>query len=345
MQRLNDILSYLNGITVFHTRLNNDFRFQSGIWLLLLLLLPILWFLTSWIQRKTTPTIYFPGTEILAKIKSSTSISRIMLIRSIHYLAIIFIIIALARPQFGNVERKTFSDGIDIMLISDLSLSMRAQDFLPNRLEASQRVMEKFVDGRIGDRIGLCIFATEAATIVPMTLDYNVVKSFIGKLNFGLVDGNSTAIGTGLATGLKKILESDSKTKIMILLTDGENNAGNIDPIVAAEACKASGVKVYTIGIGSEGFINTPFGRQQLPGIDEETLSKIAKITNGSYFRATDNFKLAEVYDQINKLEKSKVETFQIDNFREMAPLFIFVALGLFLLEILLKYFVWIKLP
>ncbi|MDD4278674.1 MAG: VWA domain-containing protein [Candidatus Sumerlaeales bacterium] len=344
MEILNSLLDRMNGLSLFHAY-SNEFRLQSGVYLLLLLLVPIIAILCSYIKKKTAPTLVFPGTTILCKLGLQATNKRSFILNLCRYGAIILLIFAMSRPQYGNVERKTFSDGIDIMLVSDISFSMQANDFFPNRLEASKNVMEKFVDGRVGDRIGLTVFATEAAPIVPMTLDYNVVKSFIGKLNFNLVDGNSTAIGMGLATALKKILESDAKTKIVILLTDGENNAGDIDPLVAAEAAKSSGVRVYTIGIGSEGTMATPFGRQQLPGIDEESLSEIAKMTGGVYFRATDNFQLADVYKQIDKLEKSRVETLQIDNFNELAPYLILWALVLLLIEFTLKSLIWVRLP
>lgn len=340
----NNWQGWLTGSSIFQTSAG-DFRLLSGYWLVLLFVLPVLYWIVSGLRRYFRASILFPGTGILADLGIKPAKYPKLITGTLRYLALALVTFAAARPQFGNIERQTFSNGIDIMLVADVSLSMRTPDFFPNRLEASKEVMQKFVSERIGDRIGLTIFATEAAPLVPMTLDYNVVKAFIKKIDFGLVDGNSTAIGMGLATALKKVKESDAKSKIIILLTDGENNAGNIDPLVAAEAAKASSVRVYTIGIGSNSVMTTPFGRQQMPGIDEESLRKIAEITGGSYFLATDNTKLAQVYNQIDKLEKSKVETTQFDNFNELAPWFIYAALLLLFLELLLRSFVWIRLP
>jgi len=247
------------------------------------------------------------------------------------------LIFALARPQHGKVERETFSEGIDIALVLDVSLSMRAGDFHPNRLEAAKDVLKQFVLDRRGDRQTLVIFGSEAATLVPLTLDSGVVYSFVDRIRFNLVNGETTAIGMGLATALDRLRESKAKSRIAILLTDGENNAGKIDPLKAAEAARALGVKVYTIGVGSNSSQIGPFGMRLDAGLDETTLKQIAELTGGVYFRATDEEKLSEIYEQIDKLEKSKIEATQFDNFNDLVHWFAVPALLLLLLEAALR--------
>ncbi len=269
-------------------------------------------------------------------------------VRLLRMLALSCLVIALARPQYGRTERKSFTEGIDIMLLLDVSGSMKSQDFVPNRLEAAKAVLKDFVAGRTGDRIGLVIFAATAASIVPLTLDYLVVQKFIDSVRFGVVDERATAIGEGLALALKKLEKSTAKSKVILLLTDGENNAGKIDPLTAAEAARALKVRVYTIGVGTDaastgGLFGGLLGPEA--GLDEKTLKAIAEKTGGLYFHATSNAKLREIYRQIDKLEKTRIQSTQFDRFNELAPWFIAVALGLVALELLLTASRGVKVP
>jgi Ca-activated chloride channel family protein len=253
-------------------------------------------------------------------------------------LALAMFVVALARPQYGRTERKSFAEGIDIMLLLDVSGSMSSQDFVPNRLEAAKEVMKEFVAGRNGDRIGIVVFGATAATIVPLTLDYAVVQQLIDRINFGIVDERQTAIGMGIVTALKKLEKSKARSKVIVLLTDGENNAGNVDPLAAADAAKALKVRIYTIGVGTDtsrsgGLFGGMFSPEA--GLDEKTLKAIADKTGGLYFHATSNDKLRAIYRQIDKLEKTRVESVEFDRFNELAPFFIglaFIFLGMELL-------------
>lgn len=266
----------------------------------------------------------------------------------LRILALGCLVIALARPQYGRTERKSYTEGIDILLVLDVSGSMKSQDFVPNRLEAAKAVLKDFVAGRMGDRIGLVIFAATAASIVPLTLDYLVVQKFIDSIRFGILDERATAIGEGLALALKKLEKSTAKSKVIVLLTDGENNAGKIDPLTAAEAAKALKVRVYTIGVGTDaasagGVFGGLFGPEA--GLDEKTLKAIADKTGGLYFHATSNEKLREIYRQIDKLEKTRIQSTQFDRFNELAPWFIAAALAFVALELLLTTTRGVKVP
>ncbi|MCX7020283.1 MAG: VWA domain-containing protein [bacterium] len=324
---------------------SGDLRFASPLFLLVLILLP---FLLAWIwrrQRVVPSTLRFSNIALLRKAlgRSGQSLARVL--GALRILALGLLLVAMARPQFGRIERQTFSEGIDIMLVLDVSDSMRTQDFSPNRLEAAKQVIGDFVAGRMGDRLGLAIYGTEAVTLVPLTLDYGVVRSFVERVRFDIVSGRSTSIGMGLATALTKLKDSKAKSKVIILLTDGQNNSGRIDPMTAAEACKTAKIKVYTIGVGSDQSAMTPFGFVPDAGIDEKTLRGIADMTGGAYFHATDNKKLSSIYAQIDKLEKSRVESTQFDNFNELAPYAIFIALALIIMELIIGSTRMVKVP
>lgn len=270
---------------------------------------------------------------------------------ALRLLALICIIIALARPQTRNDEQLTEGEGVDIVLCIDVSGSMTAQDFSPNRMEAAKKVAEDFVDQRMTDRIGIVIFSGESFTQCPLTTDHAVLKSQIEQIRNGLLE-DGTAIGSGLATSVDRLRTSTAKSKVVILLTDGINNGGLIDPGTAKEIAKRFNVKVYTIGVGTEGYaptpVNTPMGvvmQNEKVAIDEKLLTTIANETGGKYFRATDNRSLKNIYNEIDKLEKSKV---QITNFRRYAEKFypfVFVTLLFLFLEVLLRFTVFKKFP
>lgn len=270
----------------------------------------------------------------------------------LRLLAITCLIVALARPQVRNDEELISGEGIDIMLCMDVSGSMLAQDFTPNRLEAMKQVAIDFVDKRPTDRIGLVIFAGESFTSSPITMDRNTLKTQILNAQTGyLADG--TAIGDGLATSVERLKNSTVKTRIVILLTDGENQGGLLDPNAAKEIARSMGIKVYTIGMATEGFAAAPLQsddgqvtlRKQKVNINEELLRDIAAATGGLYFRARDNASLQNIYAEIDKLEKSKVQIMTLKRFREKYFPFA-VAAGIFLLlEIILRYTVFKKFP
>lgn len=266
-------------------------------------------------------------------------------------LAMFFIIVALARPQTSSAEQQVEGEGVDIILCIDVSGSMTAQDFTPNRMEAAKAVAENFVENRLTDRIGIVIFSGESFTQCPLTTDKAVLSAAIQNIRNGLLE-DGTAIGDGLSTGIDRLRSSQSKSKVVILLTDGENNGGLIGPSNAKEIAKAFGVKVYTIGVGTEGYapfpIKTDLGviiQQQKVTIDEKLLKEIAVETGGKYFRAKDNEGLQHIYQEIDRLEKSKVEVSTITRYTEKFFPYVAIALGLLFLELLLRYTVFRKFP
>ena len=261
---------------------------------------------------------------------------------------------ALARPQ--DVERlsRTNTEGIDIMLAIDVSGSMLARDFRPDRITAAKEVAGSFIADRYGDRIGLVAFAGEAFTQSPLTTDQGTLQTLLARIRSGLIE-DGTAIGNGLATAINRLRESEAKSKVIILLTDGVNNRGEIAPQTAAEIAKAQGIRVYTIGVGTEGMApysavniyGTPTGGTVMAKveIDEKTLRSIAEQTGGQYFRATDKAKLKAIYDQINQLEKSKVEVTEHVTYHEQFLLWALAGLGLLVLEFLFSNLVLKRIP
>jgi len=266
-------------------------------------------------------------------------------------LALACVIIALARPQTRNDEQLVTGEGIDIVLCLDISGSMLAQDFTPNRMEAAKNVAGQFIDQRPTDRIGLVIFSGESFTMCPLTTDRIVLKTQLANVQSGLLE-DGTAIGSGLATGVDRLRNSPSKSKVIILLTDGENNGGLIDPNTAKEIAKSIGVKVYTIGMGTEGFapvpVQTPAGivyQKEKVNIDEKLLTQIATETGGRYYRAKDNESLKNIYGEIDQLEKSKIETTTLRRYTEQFYPFALAAALLILLELLLRWTLLRKFP
>lgn len=320
---------------------------------LFLILFAIIPFLILWkfsVGRKQEAAVSLSTTKGLATSRSLKNLFQ-------HFpfvfrlLALSFIIIALARPQTKFDEQQTEGEGIDIILCIDVSGSMTAQDFSPNRMEAAKNVAMDFVDHRPSDRIGIVIFAGESFTQCPLTTDHYVLKSQIQQIRNGLLE-DGTAIGSGLATSVDRLRNSKSKSKVIILLTDGVNNGGLIDPSTAKEIAKAFKIKVYTIGVGTDGYaptpISTPMGivmSNEKVAIDEKLLKNIADETGGKYFRATDNRSLNHIYNEIDQLEKSKVEVTSFHRFTEKFYPFIFIAMGLLLIELILRYTLFKKFP
>ena len=314
------------------------------LWLLLLLPVLLAWY------------IWKNGTEKGAFVISSTSgfkaapFSLKVYLRhalvGLRLLAIGFLVVAIARPQARSSWKDIYSEGIDIVLAMDISGSMLAQDFKPNRIEASKNIAMDFIDGRPNDRIGLVIFSGESFTQCPLTTDHAVIKNLFTGIKTGMIN-DGTAIGMGLANAVSRIRESTAKSKVIILLTDGVNNQGAIAPLTAAEIAKAFGIRVYTIGIGTEGKALSPVARYPDGSyeydyvnveIDEQVLTSIATMTGGKYFRATGNSKLKEIYKEIDKLEKTKFEEKNFTNREEKFFVYALIAGIAFLLELILKY-------
>jgi Ca-activated chloride channel family protein len=319
-------------------------------WLLLVIPLMIWWFLKTRSRRKAAFTV--SSLEGLKKIPVSWKVRLRPLLLVLRLLAIALLIVALARPQTSNVTENINSEGIDIVLCLDVSGSMLAEDFHPNRIEAAKKVATEFVEQRPSDRIGLVIFAGESFTQCPITTDHAVLVNQIRKVNSGMLE-DGTAIGMGLATSVDRLRDSKAKSKVIILLTDGVNNTGLIDPATALEIAKLYKIRVYTIGVGTHGVapypVPMPDGSIQMQNmkvqIDEALLKKIADQTGGEYFRATDNRSLASIYSQIDKMEKTKVKITAFKRYGELFFPFALAALGLFLVEIIGRYTLFRSLP
>ena len=266
--------------------------------------------------------------------------------------AVALLVVALARPQNSEKGSSTTTEGIDIVLAMDVSTSMLARDFEPDRITAAKDVAAKFVADRPNDRIGIVAFAGESFTQSPLTTDRSTLQTLLGQISTGMIE-DGTAIGNGLATAVNRLRESDAKSKVVILLTDGVNNQGQIAPMTAAEIAKAQGIRVYTIGVGTEGmapypaidmFGNLTFVNQKVE-IDEKVLKAISDMTGGRYFRATDKEKLKAVYDEINQLEKSKIEVMEHISYHELFLTWALAALGLLFAEFLLSNLVLKRIP
>lgn len=250
-------------------------------------------------------------------------------------LSLILLLVALARPQKTDEQVEQWTEGIDIMLVLDISESMQIEDFTPNRLEAAKQVAREFIAGRFQDRIGMVIFSGEAISYCPLTTDYPMLNQMIDDIDFGMIDKGGTAIGSAIAVGLNRMRESDSKSKVLILLSDGENTAGSIDPITSANMAYAYGIKMYSIGIGKEGkvpFGTDMFGRTRYieQSLDEAVLREIAKIGDGQYFRATNNDALDQVFRLIDKYEKAEIKETRYKNTEDFYQIYLFFGLIFF---------------
>ncbi|WP_214228258.1 VWA domain-containing protein [Pedobacter sp. B4-66] len=314
-----------------------EFANPGFFWLLLLVPLMIGWYI--WRNKRLQGTMRISSVKsFMGAKKSGYGVLR-------HYsivlksLALIAIIIGLARPQSALSWQNSTTEGIDIVIATDISGSMLSEDLKPNRLEAGKNIAIDFIKDRPDDRIGLVVFSGESFTQCPLTIDHDVLINLFKGINNGMIE-DGTAIGMGLATAVNRLKDSEAKSKVIILLTDGSNTGGSIPPVTAAEIAKQMNVRVYTVGVGTKGFapypVKTPFGvqYQQVPvTIDEGTLSSIAKITGGKYFRATNNDKLKEIYQQIDKLEKAKIDVTQYHKKTERFLPFALIALALLLVE------------
>ena len=325
-------------------------------WLLLLLaLIPLLAWLKG--RRGGQPAFLYSSVQLVKGILDLNRSSVGAMLLRLRWLALALFIIALARPQLGEGEQKVTASGIDIVLALDLSGSMASEEFElhgqpANRLAVAKDVIEQFVAKRTSDRIGLVAFAGRAYIATPLTLDHDFLLQNLNRLNLGTIE-DGTAIGSGLATSVDRLRSSKSKSKVIILLTDGENNGGQIPPLTAKELAKATGVKVYTIGVGTEGFAQTPMQTQtgavvmqrEKVNIDEKLLTQIATETGGRYFRAKDNESLRNIYTEIDKLEKSRIEVTALKRYSEKFFPFAIAALALLLTEMVLQFTLFKKFP
>lgn len=275
----------------------------------MIFLLPLAYLITKYFNKKITFQVSIPKNQL-----NSIKYSLVRFIPNLLFtISMILIILSLARPQKSNEKVDRWSEGIDIMLVIDISESMQIEDFSPNRLESAKSVAKNFIDGRFQDRIGLVVFSGESYSRCPLTSDYKLLKKYIDEINFDLISTRGTAIGSAIAIATNRMRESKSKTKILILLSDGDNTAGNIDPKTASEIAKAYGIKIYSIAIGKNGKV--PFGKDYFGrpryvenSLDEKNLRDIAKITEGKFYRASNNKSLENIFTEIDKFEKSEIK-------------------------------------
>lgn len=313
--------------------------FAHPLWFWALLLIPV--YLGLWLWRhlgKREASLLFSDLSLLTKLPGNYRAYGVYVPPLLYAIGIALVVTALARPQLKETTVEKNAEGIDVVLVMDISTSMRAEDLKPNRFEASRAVAKEFIQKRISDRIGLVVFARKSFTVCPPTLDYTLLNRLIDEVQMGVIE-DGTAIGMGLATAINRLKDSETKSKVLILLTDGENNSGEIDPVTAADLAVSYGIKVYTIGAGTRGTAPYPvqdpiFGKRYQNvevNIDEDMLTRLADMTGGSYFRATDSEELKNIYERIDQLERTKVEELIYTDYLDLYPRFMLPALLLFM--------------
>jgi Ca-activated chloride channel family protein len=331
----------------------NDIQFAEKHWFWLLLVIPVMLAWYIWRLKKHEGEFNFSSFTLFKGIKSSNRARFRHILFVLRLVSFVLLIAALARPQSRSSWKNSKTEGIDIVLSMDVSPSMLAKDFKPNRLEAAKDVIQDFIDARPNDRIGLIIFGGEAFTQCPLTSDHKVLKNMIPIIKVGMVE-DGTAIGVGLATAVGRIKESKAKSKVVILISDGVSNSGEVAPLTAADLAKTFGVRVYCIGVGTRGKALTPVARYTQDEyeydyvdveIDEKTMTEIGTMTGGKYFRATNKSSLKDIYAEIDKLEKTIISEKSFTNKAEhFLPLAIFAAV-LLLLEFLLRFTIFKSIP
>jgi Ca-activated chloride channel family protein len=332
--------------------------FAHPYFLLLLLLLPLLAWLKG--RRGSPPAFLYSSVRLvegLTRVRRSRAGAFLM---SLRWLVLALCLVALAQPRWMKIQTTVKASGIDIMVALDMSGSMISEDFVVdgkrvNRFNMARAVLEGFIDQRPEDRIGLVVFATQAFIATPLTLDHDFLRENLDRLEIGTINQNATAIGDGLSTAINQLRGIQSKSKIVILMTDGQNNSGKVDPLTAAQAAQALGVKVYTIGVGKRGLAPMPVGRSPFTGelvyqnqpvdIDEDTLQKIAQTTGGQYYRADNADRFQQIYAEINKLEKTEAVVNKFTQYTEFFPWAVVTGLVLLLLEIALGQTAFRRLP
>ena len=330
--------------------------FAHPYFLLLLLLLPVLAWLKG--RRGQPPAFIYSSVQLVRAVLNVTRSRSGGLLAALRWFALGLFIIALAQPRLTSSETRVSASGVDIVVALDMSGSMASEDFEVgngrlSRLEMAKAVLKKFIDKRPNARIGLVVFATQAYVAAPPTLDHDFLLEHLERLDLGTIDPNQTAIGSALSAAINRLRELKSKSRIVILMTDGENNAGKLAPLTVAEAAQALGVKVYTIGVGMQGKAPMPvfFGRRKMGyqwqpvDIDEDTLKKIASMTGAKYYRADNSERFQAIYAEIDKLEKSEADIKKFTQFRELFPWFISPGLGLILVEWVLGHTMLRRLP
>ncbi len=329
----------------------SQITFKNPYFFFLLALIPLCLAWYIWRQQQHYPELRFPSLQpFIQQGHTWRSVLRHALVGG-RLLALTLLIIALARPRIKSNKKEVHTKGIDIIIAHDISSSMLAEDFKPNRIGAAKKVASSFIEERPNDRIGLITFAGESFTQCPLTSDHQVVQNLLQDIKSGMLK-DGTAIGMGLATSINRLKDSEAKSKVIILLTDGVNNTGRIDPYTASEMAKKFNIRVYTIGVGSKGTapypVQTPFGkqyRQMEVKIDEGLLQEIAQTTGGKYFRATHNKKLRRIYEEIDKLEKTKLEIKKYHQYSEEYKGFALWGVIFFALELLMRYTIFRNLP
>jgi Ca-activated chloride channel family protein len=329
----------------------NNVTFANPDFLYLLLIVPVLIFWYIWRHGRRTSEYRYSTLAPFKHIRKTWRERSRHVPFSIRMVVLCVLVIALARPQSVSSDEEITTEGIDIVLLLDVSGSMLAEDFKPNRIGAAKSVAASFVDGRISDRIGLVVFAGESFTQCPLTMDYRVLKELLNGVKSGLLE-DGTAIGMAIANGVNRLKDSQAESKVMILLTDGINNRGEIDPLTATQIAQNYGIKIYTVGVGTMGTapypVQTPFGTryQNVPvEVDEETLKKVAAMTGGRFYRATDNRKLEAIYAEIDELEKTEMEVRVYRKYAELFYGWIGLALFLVVLEFGLSNTLFRKIP
>lgn len=318
-------------------------RFADPAFLVLLLLVPLLVYGYATRRIGHGGTIRYSDVPTLRHADGSKTGRLRHAVFGLRMAALAALVLAFARPQSGVTKETVTTAGIDIILALDLSRSMLAEDLRPNRLEAARHAATAFVEGRRNDRIGLVVFAGEAYTQAPLTIDYAVLTTLISQLDVGMIE-DGTAIGMGLATAVKRLRDSDARSKVIVLLTDGRNNRGEIEPLTAAQMAQALGIKVYVIGTGTRGTARVPIddpvmGRRHVTmrvDIDETTLGEVARLTSGRYFRATDRESLDRIYAEIDQLETTEMEVEHYTRYGERFPLVLTIGLVLLIAEVAL---------
>lgn len=318
-----------------------EFLHPEYLYLLLLIIPLIVWYVLR--LSKTQASFKLASTSAFGGMKSDLRVYMRHLPFALRMISIALIIVVIARPQSVNSWEETETQGIDIVMALDVSGSMLAQDLQPDRLQAAKKVAAEFITDRPNDNIGLVIFAGESFTQCPLTTDHKVLLNLLNEIEFGMIE-DGTAIGLGLATSVNRLKDSDSESRVVILLTDGTNNSGQIAPLTAADLARSYGIRVYTVGVGTKGMaptpVNTPYGirmQNMQVDIDEKTLTEIAAMTGGQYFRAQDTEGLRQVYDEIDEMEKYLISVQNVTRRKELFLPFALAALGLIVLELLLR--------
>ena len=318
----------------------SSFDWEQRIYLLLIFAIPLIfiirWLITSKIGQKLS--LALPKNQI----KWTPSVLLRHIPNILLALTIALVLVALARPQKTNEKVEQWTEGIDIMLVIDISESMQIEDFKPNRLEAAKTVAREFIDGRFQDRIGIVIFSGDAYSLSPLTTDYELLKAYLKDIDFNMIENRGTAIGSALAVGTNRMRESEAESKVLILLSDGDNTAGNIDPITAAELANAYNIKLYTIAVGKEGRV--PFGKDFFGQpkyientLDETTLRQIAEIGDGQFYRVSDNAALEQVFKMIDEYEKAEIKENRYKDTSDFYQIYLKWAIIFFLAWLLLK--------